>query len=84
MAGNIIRLNAQHLNSDPMNVAAEVLGASEESGVNVPNGVYIQHINGKLYTTDEWTAKAFANDEANGVAVAKSYSTSCIAFTELK
>lgn len=33
------------------------------------NGVYIQHIDGKLYTREDWTAKAFANDEANGVAV---------------
>ena len=36
---------------------------------NVLNGVYIQHINGTLYTTDEWTAGGFANDQANGVAV---------------
>lgn len=34
-----------------------------------PNGVYIQHIDNKLYTTEEWTAKGFSNDEANGVAV---------------
>lgn len=37
-----------------------------------PNGVYIQHIDGKLYTTEEWTAKAFANADANGVAVISS------------
>lgn len=35
----------------------------------VPNGVYIQHIDGKLYTTEDWSAKGFVNDEANGVAV---------------
>lgn len=34
-----------------------------------PKGVYIQHINGSLFTTDAWTAGGFANDEANGVAV---------------
>lgn len=34
-----------------------------------PKGVYIQHIDGKLYATDAWVAKGFANDEANGVAV---------------
>lgn len=38
----------------------------------VPNGVYIQHIDGKLYATDAWVAKGFANDEANGVAVVAS------------
>lgn len=32
--------------------------------------IYIQHIDGTLYTTDEWTAGGFANDQANGVAVA--------------
>lgn len=26
-----------------------------------PLGVYIQHIDGSLYTTDEWTANGFAN-----------------------
>lgn len=31
--------------------------------------IYIQHINGTLYTTDEWTAGGYANDQANGVAV---------------
>lgn len=36
---------------------------------NVLNGVFIQHIDGSLYTTDEWTAGGFANDQANGVAV---------------
>lgn len=36
---------------------------------NVLNGVYIQHIDGSLYTTDEWTAGGFANDQANGVVV---------------
>ena len=36
---------------------------------NALNGVFIQHIDGTLYTTDEWTAKGFSNDEANGVAV---------------
>lgn len=36
---------------------------------NVFNGVYIQHIDGTLYTTNEWTAGGFTNDQANGVAV---------------
>jgi hypothetical protein len=31
-------------------------------------GIYIQHIDGTLYTTDEWTAGGYANDQANGVA----------------
>ena len=47
-------------------------------------GVYIQHVNGTLYTTDEWTSGGYNNDSANGVAVlsndssfvvAKSYQT---------
>lgn len=31
--------------------------------------IYIQHIDGTLYTTDEWTAGGYANDQANGVAL---------------
>ena len=32
-------------------------------------GVYIQHVNGALYTNDEWTAGGYANSDANGVAI---------------
>lgn len=32
-------------------------------------GVYIQHIDSSLYTTDEWTSEGFSNDLANGIAV---------------
>lgn len=32
-------------------------------------GVYIQHVNGSLYTESEWTAGGYANSDANGVAV---------------
>ena len=31
--------------------------------------IYIQHIDGTLYTTDEWTAGGYANDQANGIAL---------------
>lgn len=36
---------------------------------NLNEGVFIQHIDGTLYTTDEWTAGGFVADDANGVAV---------------
>lgn len=36
---------------------------------NYLKGVFIQHIDGTLYTTEEWTAGGFTNDLANGVAV---------------
>lgn len=35
----------------------------------VLEGAYIQHIDGNLYTTSQWTAQGFANDLANGVAI---------------
>ena len=35
----------------------------------VPFGVYVQHIDGLLYTTEEWEANGFANEVANGIAV---------------
>lgn len=33
------------------------------------SGVYIQHIDGKLYTIEQWTDGGFPNEDANGVAV---------------
>lgn len=36
---------------------------------NVLFGVFIQHVDGSLYTTDDWIGGGFANDKANGVAV---------------
>lgn len=33
------------------------------------SGVMIQHIDGSFYTKEEWAAKGFTNDQANGVAV---------------
>jgi hypothetical protein len=32
-------------------------------------GIYIQHVNGSLFTTEAWTEIGMANDDANGVAV---------------
>ena len=37
-------------------------------------GLYIEHVNGTLYTKDEWTAGGFSNDDANGVAVVRAVS----------
>lgn len=44
---------------------------TEEVRYNVEplSGVKIQHINGSLYSKEEWTAGGFSNDDANGVAV---------------
>lgn len=56
-----------------MFVKPNVVLVSDEGKVKynvpMPNGVYIQHIDGKLYTEDSWTSGGFSNDEANGVAV---------------
>lgn len=38
----------------------------------VPAGVFVQHIDGTLYTKDEWSSAGFANSAANGVAVVDS------------
>ena len=32
-------------------------------------GVYIQHVNGSLYTESEWIAGGYANSDANGVTI---------------
>lgn len=36
---------------------------------HIPLGIFIQHVNGTLYTTSEWADYTFSNDEANGVAL---------------
>ena len=46
-----------------------LVGDTGRIAYNALNGVFIQHIDGTLYTTDEWTAGGFTNDQANGVAV---------------
>ena len=49
-----------------------VLAADTEKvlyNVESPKGVFIQHVNGSLFTTNDWTAGGYSNDEANGVAV---------------
>lgn len=40
--------------------------------------VYIQHIDGTLYTPKDWTSKGFANEKANGVAVVRPISGSFV------
>lgn len=52
---------------------------------NVPKtqGVYIQHIDGKLYDEAGWTNGGFSNDEANGVAVITAKASFVIAKTDL-
>lgn len=37
--------------------------------VEPQRGVFIEHINGSLYTLENWTAGGFLSSEANGVAV---------------
>lgn len=37
--------------------------------VPMPNGVLIQHVDGKLYTMSNWTAGGFLPSDANGVAI---------------
>lgn len=50
---------------------------------SIEEGVYIQHIDGKLYDEAGWTNGGFSNDEANGVAVITSRASFVIAKTDL-
>ena len=34
-----------------------------------PKGVFIQHVDGRVFSTSAWTEGGFANDQANGVVV---------------
>lgn len=40
--------------------------------------IYIQHIDGTLYTTDDWTSGGYTNENANGVAVVRPISGSFV------
>jgi hypothetical protein len=46
------------------------------------NVVYVQHVNGNLFTTEQWTEKGFSNDAANGVAVVAKEASFVIAKTD--
>lgn len=35
----------------------------------IPKGVFIQHIDGTLYTAEQWSDGSYSNAEANGIAV---------------
>ena len=45
--------------------------------------VYIQHIDGTLYTTDEWTDGGYANNQANGVALVCASSSFVVAKSDV-
>ena len=47
--------------------------------IPIPPGVYIQHVNGTLFSESEWTAGGYANSDANGVAVSSSDASFVIA-----
>lgn len=67
---NIVRLNTVVLNQVRLNhIGERTQGGGTPSTPSYENGVYIQHINRKLYTTSDWESGAFSNDEANGVAL---------------
>lgn len=68
-------------------VKPNVVLVGDTNGVNYNvrplSGVMIQHIDGSFYTTDEWSASGFANDQANGVAVISDNAKFVIAKTSL-
>ena len=65
---------------DVMELYIKIMGGTGFLGVEITkekfyhipdlshDGAYIQHIDGTLYTADQWTNKGFSNDEANGIA----------------
>lgn len=51
------------------NVTLTADTSSVEYNSPLIRGVFIQHIDGSLYTESEWTNGGFSNDVANGIAV---------------
>lgn len=68
-----MKINKIQLNIIKNNEVGQVInGGSKEDNTGAiiaPDGISIQHVNGKFYTTDDWVAKGFTNEEANGVAL---------------
>lgn len=52
----------------PLESYVSLVGTVVKYDKGMPAGVYIQHINGKLYTTADWSAAGYAKEDANGVA----------------
>ena len=46
-----------------------LVGDTSKVIYNQYGGVYIQHIDGRLFPINKWSAEGFSNEEANGVAV---------------
>lgn len=66
-------------------VAQSTNGSTSSANINLTCnykeyvGLFIQHVDGTLYTIGEWTAGGYANDEANGVAVVNANTSFVIA-----
>lgn len=73
VAAGLTRPNVSLVN-DPFGVAYKK---------HVSEDVFIQHIDGSLYTNDEWVANGFANDLANGVAVVSDEASFVIAKNDI-
>lgn len=50
----------------------------------IPLGVFVQHVDGTLYTEDDWTSGGFSKDAANGVAVVTDNAMFVIAKTDVE
>lgn len=61
--------NAEELLNSIPRITKEKFFAIPEKPKKPLDGAWIQHVDGTLYTGDQWTAGGFSNDEANGVAV---------------
>lgn len=54
----------------PEDQLAAIPRITEEEFYNIPlNRAFIQHIDGTLYTGDQWTAMGFSADKSNGIAI---------------
>lgn len=60
---------AEHAAAESVRPEVSYIEETQAVKYSIPLGVYIQHINGALYTSTEWANNRFANSEANGVAV---------------
>lgn len=75
-------LSERHLVTDKPNLV--LLDSTKEVLYNIDVGnVFIQHIDGRLFSVDEWAAKGLSGDVANGVAVIDNRASFVIAKEDL-
>lgn len=53
------------------------IGMGVNPSLIINKGIYIQHVDGGLYTKENWSNKGYSNDLCNGIALVDKVCFSC-------